>query len=1068
MFSRFFIIRPIFASVLSIVITIGGLVSLLLLPVAQYPEIAPPTVQVACAYPGASAEVVASTVGAPIEQQVNGVEGMLYMTSQSNNDGSYGLTVTFELGTDLDMAQVLVQNRVAIALPTLPEAVRVTGVTTRKRSPDILLVVNMYSPDRVHDQLFLSNYATIFVRDELARVDGVGDVFIFGQQDYAMRVWLDPEKMAARGITADDVVAALREQNVQVAAGAIGQPPVPEGQVYQLTMTTLGRLTDADQFDDVIVKVGANGARTRLRDIAESHLGAKSQDQASALDGSPSAGIAIFQLPGSNALDTAQRIRDKMEELKTRFPQGVDYAIVYDTTPFVSESIHEVVKTLFEAFVLVAIVVLVFLQSWRSAVIPLVAVPVSLIGTFAVMAALGFSLNNLSMLGLVLAIGIVVDDAIVVVENVERWIEHGLSPIHAAFRSMQEVTVAVVAIAFGLSAVFIPTAFVSGITGQFYRQFALTIAAATLISAFNSLTLSPALAAIMLRHRDQMRDPLTRVINFSLGWFFNLFNRGFGAMTRGYTRAVAGTLRVSMLVLLLYGGLLVLTHFSLMHVPTGFIPAQDKGYLLMALQMPDAASLERTDAVMQRVSNLVRETEGVAHTVHISGYSVILGAAGSNYGTMFVVLDDFHHRQSHELYSTQIAQHLAGRLNAEVEEAAIAVFGPPPVSGVGSAGGFKVMIEDRGNLGPAALQQQVDQLVAASHTQSGIAAMFSQFRANTPQLYVDIDRDKCKRLGIPLTSVFDALQVFTGGYYVNDFNQFGRTWQVKLQASGEFRNSPEQVQLLKVRAANGAMVPLGTLAQIVETTGPAQITRHNLYTAAAINGQAAPGVSSGDAINIVEGMADNELAPSMAYEWTELTLQEILAGNTALLIFPLCILFVFLTHSAEYESWALPLAIILIVPMSLLCALAGIYWWGLENDIFTQIGFIVLAGLACKNAVLIVEFAKQQQEQGKRAREAVIEACRLRLRPILMTSFAFILGVVPLMLSRGAGAEMRVTLGVCVFFGMLGVTAFGLFLTPVFFLTLRQVTRRTGPIEHVEHKHGPMPPVARPPGVDHA
>ncbi len=1049
--SRFFIARPIFASVLSIVITIAGLVSALVLPVAQYPDIAPPTVQVSCNYPGASAQVIADTVAAPIEQQVNGVENMLYMSSQCNNDGSYNLTVTFALGTNIDMAQVLVQNRVSLALPTLPDVVKQMGVSTKKKSPSILLVVNLFSPDGSKDQLYLSNYATIGVRDELARLPGVGDVTMFGQQDYSMRLWLNPEQMASRALTADDLIAALREQNVQVAAGAIGQPPIPSGQVYQLSMTTLGRLMDPEQFSEIIVKVGEAGALTRVKDIATVELGAKSMDQTCELDGKPAVGVAIFQLPGSNALATAEGVQQKMRELKATFPQGLDYAIVYDTTPFVAESIHEVFKTLIEAFILVAIVVIVFLQSWRTALIPLVAVPVSLIGTLAVMAMLGFSLNNLSMLGLVLAIGVVVDDAIVVVENVERWIEHGLSPREAAIKTMDEVTVAVIAIAFGLSAVFIPTAFVSGITGQFYRQFALTIATATLISALNSLTLSPALAAIILKPKHEMRDPVTWIMNLTLGWFFRGFNRVFTAMEHGYSRMVAGTLRISIIMLAIYGGLLFLTYLGFLTVPTGFIPEQDKGYLIANVQLPDAASLERTDHVMKQVSELARQTQGVGHTISVSGYSMILNANASNFGTVFIPLQEFEHRHAPEHKSNAIARQLTAQLNAAIPEAAIAVFGPPPVDGLGSAGGFKVMIEDRGNLGPEALQTQVDQFVAAGRTQSGIGTMFTQYRANTPQLFVDVDRTKAKTLGIPLNEVFNSLQVFTGGYYVNDFNQFGRTWQVKLQADQAFRVDAEQVRQFKVRTADGSMTPLGTLATIEEITGPAQITRYNLYPAAAVNGVPAPGVSSGQSIAIVDGLAQAELGQSFISEWTELTFLQIAAGNTALLIFPLCILFVFLTHSAEYESWALPVAIILIVPMSILCALAGVYWWGLNNDIFTQIGFIVLAGLACKNAVLIVEFAKQQQEMGKNAHDAVVEACRLRLRPILMTSFAFILGVVPLMTGKGAGAEMRVTLGVAVFFGMLGVTAFGLFLTPVFFIALRWLTRQTGPIQHHGH-----------------
>ncbi len=1046
--SHFFIRRPIFAAVLSIVISIAGLVSVLYLPVAQYPEISPPTVQVSAVYPGASAEVVAATVAAPIEQQVNGVERMLYMSSQSANDGSYNLTVTFELGTNLDMAQVLVQNRVSLAMPTLPEVVKQTGVTTKKKSPNILLVVNVYSPTGEKDQLFISNYATIQVRDELARLPGVGDVTLFGQQDYAMRCWLDPDVMAQRNLTSQDVVAALREQNVQVAAGAIGQPPALPGQAFQFTLTTLGRLVEPEQFGDIIVKTGSDGAVTRLRDIARIELGAKTMDQGSTLDGKPAVGLAIFQLPGSNALATAEGIRKKMAELKPRFPQGVDYAIVYDTTPFISQSIHEVFKTLAEAFVLVAVVVLVFLQNWRSTLIPLIAVPVSLIGTFVVMAMLGFSLNNLSLFGLVLAIGVVVDDAIVVVENVERWIEKGLPPREAAFKSMDEVTVAVIAIAFGLSAVFIPTAFVSGITGQFYRQFALTIATSTLISALNSLTLSPALAAILLKPKHEQRDILTRLLNLTLGWFFKGFNWVFEKITHVYGALVAGCLRVSLVMLLLYAGLMCLTYHGFTVVPTGFIPNQDKGYLLANVQLPDAASLERTAKVMAEMDELVLRTPGVAHSVGILGTSILLNAAGSNYASMFIVLDEFEQRQAPELYSDVIAAKLSRELSQKIPEAIIGVFGAPPVDGLGNAGGFKIMIQDRGDRGAEFLQNEVDRIVEASRAQPAVGGMFSQFRANTPQLFIDVDRTKCKSLGLPLSEVFATLQTNLGGYYVNDFNQFGRTWQVKLQADAPFRMDTDKLKSMRVRSQNGKMIPLGTLAKVQEITGPSILTRYNLVPAASINGVPAPGISSGQVVQAVGQLADAELSTGSSYEWTELTLLQILAGNTALFIFPLCILFVFLTHAAEYESWALPLAIILIVPMSILSALAGVWFWGLDNNIFTQIGFIVLAGLAAKNAVLIVEFAKQQQEQGKNARDAVIQSAKLRLRPILMTSFAFILGVVPLMLGTGAGAEMRVTLGVAVFFGMLGVTLFGLFLTPVFFLALRWLSRQTASIAH--------------------
>ncbi len=1041
MFSRFFIDRPIFASVLSIVITIAGLVAVFTLPVAQFPDIAPPTILVACSYPGANAQVVADTVAAPIEQQVNGVENMLYMTSQSTNDGGYSLTITFKLGTNLDMAQVLVQNRVSMALPLLPDTVRQTGVTTQKQSPNILLVVNLVSPNGRYDQLYLSNFATIQVKDEIARLDGVGNVAFLGQQDYSMRLWLNPEKLAARGLTASDVVEAMREQNVQVAAGQVGQPPAPPGVDFQYTMNTIGRLTEPAEFADIVVKSGEKGQVTRVRDIGRVELGSRSQDQTCTLDGKPSVGLAVFQVPGSNAVATADRVRAKMEDLKRRqFPAGLDYAIVYDTTPFIHESIREVFNALIDAIVLVAIVVLLFLQKWRSTVIPLVAVPVSLVGTFGVMAVLGFSLNTISLCGLVLAIGIVVDDAIVVVENVERWIEQGLSPREAAYKSMEEVTVAVIAIAFGLSAVFIPTAFLSGITGQFYRQFALTIATATLISAFNSLTLSPALAAILLKPHDAPKDWLTRLLDTCFGWLFRGFNGLFARSTSTYQRLVGLCIRGAVLSMLVYAGLLGLTYFGFQRVPMGFVPSQDKGYLLVDAQLPDSASLQRTQQVTAQMEKIALATRGVKHTLGIAGQSFLMNANGSNFASMFVILDSFHHRHGVELRDEAIGERLRQTLLDQVEDAQVAVFGAPPVDGLGNAGGFKLMVEDRGAGGLQALQEQTENLVDQGNRTPGLAGLFSMFRANAPQLFLAVDRTKCKALGVPLNEVFNALQVYLGGYYVNDFNQFGRTWQVNLQADARFRMQAGDVKQLKVRNAQGKMVPLGALASVRDSSGPVIVNRYNTYRAAAINGDWAPEVSSGQAIARMQAVAARELPPSMSYEWTELSYQQILAGNTALFIFPLCVLFVFLTHSAEYESWTLPLAIILIVPMSLLCALAGVWFRGMDNNLFTQIGFVVLAGLACKNAVLIVEFAKQQHEHGMPRTEAAVEASRLRLRPIMMTSFAFILGVVPLMLASGAGAEMRQTLGTAVFSGMLGVTFFGIFLTPVFYCLLQGVS----------------------------
>ncbi len=1002
---------------------------------------------------------MADTVAAPIEQQVNGVENMLYMSSQCTNDGAYNLTVTFALGTDLDMAQVLVQNRVAIAQPTLPDLVKQTGVTTKKKSSNILLVVNLISPDGRYDQLYLSNYATIQVKDALARLEGVGDVTFLGQQDYSMRVWLDPEKLASRNLTAGDVTNALREQNVQVAAGQLGQPPTPGGEDFQYTLTTLGRLKAPSEFADIVVKFGDNSQVTKLSDVARIELGAKNQDQSCTLDGQPSVGLAVFQLPGSNAVSTAELVRKTMTELKAeQFKPGVDYAIVYDTTPFILESIKEVFKALRDAIILVALVVLLFLQNWRSTLIPLIAVPVSLIGTFGVMAVLGFSLNNVSLCGLVLAIGVVVDDAIVVVENVERWIEHGLSPREAAYKSMEEVTVAVIAIAFGLSAVFIPTAFIAGISGQFYRQFALTIAASTLISAFNSLTLSPALAAILLKPHAEQRDPLTLLLRVTCGALFKGFNRLFDFGTSIYARLVGGCLRICVLMLAAYGGLLGLTYFAFERVPTGFLPSQDKGYLLVTAQLPDAASLERTQEVMQTIDQIVKETPGVAHRVGIAGQSILLGTNGSNFGSMYVVLDEFHDRHGHDLYADEIARRLRTELFARIQDAQTAVFGAPPIDGLGNASGFKLMVEDRGANGLGFLQEEADNLVEKGNRTPGLVNLFTMFRADTPQFYIDINRVKCKTMGVQLSEVFTALQTYLGGYYVNDFNEFDRTWQVNLQADARFRLRPATASQLKVRNIHGDMVPLGAVASFEDSSGPQMVLRYNMYPAAAINGTWAPGTSSGDAIGKMQRLSRQELSRSTRFEWTDLTYQEEKANDSPLnaWIFPLCILFVFLTHSAEYESWSLPVAIILIVPMSLLCALGGVAWRGMDNNLFTQIGFVVLAGLACKNAVLIVEFAKQQREHGTPRRDAAIEASRLRLRPIMMTSFAFILGVVPLAIAKGAGAEMRQTLGTSVFFGMLGVTFFGLFLTPVFYYVLQGLSEWWSPHEPAgPPTHGP-------------
>ncbi len=1115
MLAKFFIDRPIAAWVISIVILIAGLASALTLPIAQYPEITPPTVQVSCQYPGASAGVVADTVAAPIEQQVNGVEGMMYMSSQSANDGTYNLTVTFELGTNLDMAQVLVQNRVSQAMPTLPDAVKATGVTTKKKSPSILLVVNLFAETNpetgkpAFDQLFLSNYATIQLKDELARLKGVGDVTLFGEQDYSMRVWLDPDKMSSRGLAADDVVRVLKEQNVQVAAGQIGQPPVPRGQDFQYTMTTLGRLTDPKQFEAIVLKTGTKGEVTYLRDVARLELGAKNQDTLCTLDGKPSAGIAIFQLPGSNALEVADRVKEKMEELKRRFPAGLNYLIAYDTTPFVEESIHEVFKTLRDAVILVAIVVLLFLQDWRSVMLPLIDVAVSLIGTFAVMKLLGFSLNNLSLFGLVLAIGIVVDDAIVVLENIERWLAMGYPVREATIKAMNEITGPIVAITLVLCSVFLPAALlVPGISGQFYQQFALTIAASMILSAINAMTMTPARAASVFKHHNpgahgahgpkrealppwgvalifgwvgmKLLEPLlggplanlfggesgwrgwasdfvlmipgvlagwllAAPVNAALGTFFRGFNWVFDRATAVYGRVVGWSLRLCFLVLLLYGGLLALTGYGFTRVPIGFIPEQDKGFLIVNVQLPDSASLERTSEVVERLEKIARETPGVAHTVSLPGYSVILGANSSNFGAMFVTLVPFHDRRGGELGSPQIGAVLRRRFYEEVEEARVAVFGAPAVEGLGSAGGFKLMVQDRGSVGLAALAGQADTLAEQGNRQPGLVGLFNSFRADTPQLYVDIDRTKAKTLGVELTAVFNALQVYLGGYYVNDFNFEGRTWQVNVQAEPAFRLTAEAVRNLKVRNAKGDMVPLGTVADVRDASGPVLLTRYNMYPAAAINGAALPGVSTGTVISTMEALSDKVLPSSMTSEWTELTYLQKQEGAGAILAFIGAVVLVFLVLAFKYESWSLPTAVLLVVPMCLLAAIAGVAMARMDINIFVQVGFIVLVGLAAKNAILVVEFAAERERAGAKTFDATLEAGTTRLRPIIMTSLAFILGVFPLVIGQGAGAEMRRTLGTAVFSGMIGVTLFGIFLTPVFYYVISRLWGVGGP-----------------------
>jgi multidrug efflux pump len=1174
--SRFFIDRPIFAAVLSIVITLTGAIAYLSLPVAQYPRIVPPSVVVSISYPGANAQVVADTVAAPIEQQVNGVQGMLYMSSQSGNDGSYSLTVTFDIGTDLNTALLMVQNRVTLAMQQLPSSVQNQGITIRKKTPDILMIVSFYSPDRSRDDLYLSNYATINIKDELLRVDGVSDVTYQGQRDYSIRAWLDPQQLASRNMTAIDVATAIKNQNLDAPVGQIGQAPALPHQAFELPIHTLGRLTDPEQFGDIVVKIaggppapkpaavapapasggstplagpltslppssstttsgttdntapasgttdsssssdasttdaappaiattggaatgggastggGANsmgggaaggggttgGAATRglpslggptsggpsappalpttsivrLRDVARIELGATNYNQACTFDGQPSVGLSVYQYPGTNALDVADRVRDKMLELKTRFPDGVDYIIAYDTTPFIRESVNDVKRTLLEAVVLVGLVVMLFLQNWRAVVIPLIAVPVAIVGTFAVMAALGFSLNNISLFGLVLAIGIVVDDAIVVVENVERWLEHGLPPREATRKAMEEVTSPVIAVALVLCAVFVPCAFIPGITGQFFRQFAVTIAVSTVFSAINSLTLSPALAAILLRPRGGKRDPLTWLLDTVFGRFFALFNRAFGAGTEAYAWVVRQFVRVSLLVVFVYGGLLVLTYWVFGQAPTGFIPQQDQGRLIVNVQLPDASSLQRTQIAAAEVERIARGDKndpanypgvpGVAHTVTMSGTSFLLGASSPNFASMFLVLDDFDKRQSPELSDTAIIAELRRKWAAKVTDAVVTVYPAAPIPGLGTAGGYKLVVEDRGGLGLPTLQSQTEALVRKISAQPGLAGATSPFRSGTPQLFLDIDRAKVASHGVPLNDVNQTLDMYLGSVYVNSFNEFGRHWQVTIQAESRFRDQIEDIGMLQIRNQTGQMVPLGTLVTPREIGGPISVTRYNLYTAAAVNGNMQPGISTGDAIDTVNQLAATDLPLSMKAEWTDIMFMQIRAGNTAMYVFALAVISVFLALAALYESWTLPLAVILVVPLCLLCSVVGVMFTHRDVNIFVQIGFVVLVGLACKNAILIVEFARQLHQDGKPLAEATVEASRLRLRPILMTSFAFIFGVVPLVIASGAGAEMRRSLGTAVFSGMVGVTFFGILLTPVFFYVIQSL-----------------------------
>lgn len=1251
MFSRFFIDRPIFATVISVVITLAGAVSYFTLPVAQYPEVTPPTVQVTALYPGANAKTVQDTIAAPIEAQVSGVEGMLYMTSRATNDGAYNLTVTFRLGTDSDMAQVLVQNRVSLALPVIPPLVQNEGISVKKMSPNTLMIVNLVSPDNRYDSIFLSNYATLNVKDELGRLNGVAGITYLGQRDYSLRAWLDPDKMAALNLSGMDVVAAIAQQNVQVAAGQIGQPPTTRAQQFQLTINTQGRLTNPAQFADIIVKAGRNvagqatqpagGAKAaatqaipivklknlvrenkyfvrlhldlhrleaydldpsdlaaeleaatrlkpnpitisvdpdappgdehalvwlatvrgeqaphvedientlvrlgssksiRLKDLITKkrgierlqskdeegvQLGSQQYDQSCTLDGMPSVALSIYQLPGSNALETANGVYGKMRDLKARFPEGLDYKIVYDTTPFIRESVNEVFHTLRDAVILVAIVVLFFLQDWRAMILPLIDVPVSLIGTFAVMTAMSFTLNNLTLFGLVLAIGIVVDDAIVVLENIERQMATGLNARDATIKAMEEITGPILAITLVLSAVFIPCCFLGGITGHFFRQFAVTIAVSTIISAINAITMTPSRAVqifkmeevtgehgsthqlkrealpwwifglvglvtlwlgptliggplglpSLTRAEDGMMLPtwqaaLLRILYFTpgmlfglvLGWFiitpvnsvlggiFRAFNRAFDRMTDFYGRGVAKVLRMSVIVCIAYGGLLILTGVQFVRAPTGFIPQQDKGYLILTVQLPDAASVDRTEKVMARIEKIARGDKsdpkrfpgipGINHTVGVSGQSLILGANAPNLGSMYIMLDEFEKRHGADLTADAIAEKLRERCAEEVHGAVVATFGGPPVDGLGTTGGFKIIIEDRGNLGQDRLQRISDAIVAKGNQTdiTGLAGLGHSSRANTPWLYLEIDRVKCTALGVGISDVFNTLQVYLGSYYVNNFNEFGRTWQVNVQADQKFRDKVTNIQQLQVRNNQGQMVRLGTFTDVRDTVGPVMLMNYNMYAATAITGNTTPGTSSGQAIDVMQDICNKELPRSMAYEWTELTWLQLEAGNKAMYVFALAVMFVFLVLAAQYESWSLPMAVILVVPMCLLCSVTGVVMAAMDVNIFTQIGFVVLVGLASKNAILIVEFAKIRREEGEDRLQATLNASRLRLRPILMTSFAFILGVVPLVVASGAGHEMRRSLGLAVFAGMCGVTLFGIFLTPVFYYVIQ-------------------------------
>ncbi|MBA4187663.1 MAG: transporter [Planctomycetaceae bacterium] len=1118
MIPRFFIDRPIFATVLSVCITLAGAVALTTLPIAQYPEVAPPTIQIDCNYPGASALVVSQSIASPIEQQVNGVEDMLYMNSQCTSEGSYTCTITFQPGTDLNMAQVRVQNRVNLATPQLPDVVRATGVTTRKRSPELLLTVGITSPPEPgfpngrFDQLFLSNYAVLKLREELQRLPGISDVTVFGIRDYAMRVWLDPDRLAGMNLTAPDVVSAIRAQNLPLASGQIGQPPAGADQPLQFTIDGVGRLMEPEEFGRIVVKVGLKGQLVRIKDVSRRvELGARVQDVANRFDDKPTVGLAIFVLPDCNALETRDAVVNTMARLSKDFPPGIKHEVGYDTTPFIRESIAEVFNSLRDAVILVSIVVLLFLQSWRAAIIPLAAVPVAIIGTFAAMAAVGFSVNLLTLFGLILAVGIVVDDAIVVVEAVQHQLEKGYPPREATIRAMQEVTGPIIAVGVVLSFVFFPCVFISGIVGAFFKQFALTIAASTLISTFNSLTLSPALCALLLKgappkdRRRTLLDRVSGVLLFPLTLIGRLFDWAFNLSGRGYVKLVGLFLRVPLLVLAGYAAVVAGGFVAFQTMPTGFIPQQDKGYMVCSIQLPDAASSERTQQVISLISrvalNLEIDVDGqkikpIVHVNAIAGNSFVLSAYGSNFGSMFVILDSFEHRRSPKLTADAISARLREAFAKAAPEAQVNVFGAPAVPRLGRAGGFRIMIEDRGDVGPEILQGQTQNLIDQANRQPQLVGLFTVFKTNSPQIFLAVDPSACAARGLELSDVYATLQGTMGSRYANDFNLYGRTWQVNVQSDSPFRNQLDDVTKLKVRNRDGGMVPLGAVLVVKEASGPLVITRYNMYPAAAVNGNIAPGTSTGDGIALLEKLADRELPARMSYEWTELTFLEKTSRNTGAVVFGLSVIFVFLVLAALYESWAFPLAVILVVPVCVACSLAAVWltdplsaaqtvvewnnWlavrgaprWLMLNDwsmrhaveldvgpiatasgwmskagvgkqdvnVFTQVGFVVLIGLACKNAILIVEFAKIARDKGADLHTAVLEACKLRYRPIMMTSVAFMLGVLPLAIAKGAGAEMRQAIGIAVLGGMMGVTVFGVVLTPVFFAVVDRVT----------------------------